>query len=245
MGIHELSQAVPETRAMSGAFRIARGVFAIGVLLLGLPLTYAATSSRGQENAPVGSLTSTGEVHVNGVAAPPDSTIFAGDALDTGESGSATFTVSGKGDLKISRQTQLAFSGSSQYAAELKAGTVVLDSSSGASGVTLLAGTYVVVPATAGQITSARIDGPSNGAFRVSCLSGTVALVGLQGGSGQVLQSGEAVNISSQGIAPASSSSNHQKRWILLGVAGGGAVAGIAAAAASHGGKQSVSPSTP
>lgn len=214
-------------------------------LLLALPLTCAGASAQGQQKAPIGSLTSTGDVHVNGISAPADSTVFVGDTVDTGENGSATFTISGRGDLKLSRQTQLIFSGGSQYAAELKAGTVVLDSSSGPSGVTLLAGNYVVVPAARDQMTSARIDGPTNGAFRVSCLSGTVALVALQGGSGQVLQAGEAVNISPQGVSPASFPSGHQKRWIILGVVGGGAVAGIAAAAASHGGKQSVSPSTP
>jgi len=245
MHIREFHRHASQTQAILRASFFPRSFRSISALLLALPLTCAAALAQGQQQkAPLGSLTSTGEVHVNGVPAPPDSTIFAGDMVDTGENGSATFTISGKGDLKISRQTQLAFSGSAQYAAELKAGTVVLDSSSGPSGVTLLAGNYVVVPAARDQITSAKIDGPANGAFRVSCLTGTVALVGLQGGSGQVLQSGEAINISSQGISPASSSSGHQKRWIILGLAGGGAAAGIAAAA-SHGSKQSVSPSTP
>lgn len=244
MAFREFDRRGSQAQAMSRALFGSRRLLPIGVLLLAFPFTCAGASAQGQQKAPIGSLTSTGDVHVNGVPAPVDSTIFAGDTVDTGDNGTATFTISGKGDLKISRQTQLVFSGSAQYAAELKAGTVVLDSSSGPSGMTLLAGSYVVVPAARDQVTSARIDGPASGAFRVSCLSGTVALVGLQGGSGQVLQSGEAVNVSSQGLSPASSPSGHQKRWIILGLAGGGAVAGIAAAAAGHG-KQSVSPSTP
>jgi len=243
MGIREFDWCASQARDGIKTSSVSRSLLPMSALLLVLPLTCAGAPTQGQQKAPTGSLTSTGEVHVNGVPAPADSTIFAGDLVDTGQNGSATFTISGKGDLKISRQSQLVFSNGSQYAAELKVGTVVLDSSSGPAGVTLLAGSYVVVPAAADQNASARIDGPNNGAFRISCLTGTVALVALQGGSGQVLQAGEAVNVSPQGVSTASASSSHQKRWILLGVAGGGAVAGIAAAA-SHG-KQSVSPSTP
>ena len=216
-------------------------------LVLAVPLTRAGASTQEQQKAPIGSLTSTGEVYVNKTQAPPESTIFAGDSLHTGE-GSATFTMSGRGDLKISRQTELVFSDGSQYAAELKSGTVILDSSNGPSGVTLLAGGYVVVPAVHDQVTSARIDGPNKGSFRVSSLNGTVAIVDMQGNSGRVLQSGESASISTQGVSATPTpavSSGHQKRWILLGVAGGGAVAGIAAAAAHGGGKQSVSPSSP
>lgn len=225
---------------------VLRGLLVLvgSVLLLALPCS--GSSKQEQQKAAVGSLTSTGEVFVNNTAAPADATIFPGDTLRTGD-GNATFTMSGRGDLKISRQTQLVFSDGSQYTAELKSGTVVIDSSNGPAGVTLFAGGYVVVPAVQGQITAAKVDGLTNGSFRVAALSGAVAILDMQGNSGRVLQSGESVSLSPQGISAstaAPASSGHQKRWILLGVVGGGAAAGIAAGVA-HGSKQTVSPSSP
>src|SRR4029077_17280292 len=101
-------------------------------------------------------------------------------------------------DLKVSRQTQLVFSDGSQYAAELKAGTIVLDSSSGPTGVTLLAGGFVVVPTVRDQVTSASIEA-TDGSFRISSLDGTVAVIPLEGTSGQILQPGQSVSISPRG----------------------------------------------
>lgn len=240
----EFGGRASQKRRQTKASLVCDGVLAAVALVLVLPLSCAGASTQEPQKAPIGSLTSTGEVYVNNTPAPGESTIFAGDTLRTGE-GSATFTMSGRGDLKISRQTQLVFSDGSRYSAELKSGTVILDSSNGPSGVTLLAGGYVIVPAVHDQTTSAKIEGPIKGSFRVSSLNGTVAIVDMQGNSGQVLQSGESVSVSPQGVSASSAAAGHQKRWILLGVAGGGAVAGIAAAAAHGGGKPSVSPSSP
>src|SRR5271163_4808093 len=83
------------------------------VLLLGLihllatQLIFFPTLSRAQvappekERDPLGSLTSVGEVFVNDSLGPAEVTIFSGDKVRTGESGSATFNMSGKGSLKI------------------------------------------------------------------------------------------------------------------------------------------------
>lgn len=229
---------------------VSRVLVALGALQLVLSLTprCADVSAQERQNVTLGSLSSTGEVYVNSFPAPAESTIFGGDILRTGETGAATFTMSGKGNLKISRQSQLVFSDGSQYAAELKAGIIVLDSTSGPTGVTLLAGGFVVVAAARDQVTSARIDGAPNGSFRISSLNGTVAVIPLQGNSGQILQSGQSVTISSRGALPASTPPQPKghMHWVLLGLAAAGAAAAAGTVAAGHGGAtQSISPSSP
>ena len=250
MDLCEFDQPTPQEKRLTQVSAVLLVRVALRALLLVLSLTasYARVPAQERQEEPLGSLTSTGEVYVNNSPAPAESTIFAGDTLRTGETGTATFTVSGKGDLKVSRQSQLVFSDGSQYAAELKAGTIVLDSSSGPTGVTLRAGGFVVVPAVRDQVTSARIDEATNGSFRISSLDGTVAVIPLEGTSGQILQVGQSVSISTRGelASPALAQPAGHTHWILLGLAGAGATTAAGAAAAGHaGGKQSVSPSSP
>src|SRR5207253_2031920 len=111
------------------------------------------------------------------------------------------------------------------------AGTIVLDSSSGPTGVTLRAGGFVVVPAVRDQVTSARIDEATNGSFRISSLDGTVAVIPLEGTSGQILQVGQSVSISPRGElpSPALAQPESHTHWILLGLAGAGASAAAGA----------------
>jgi len=250
MDLREFDKPTPQEKRRTNVLAILLGLVALGSLLLVLSLTasYSRVSAQERQKEPLGSLSSTGEVYVNNSPAPAESTIFAGDTLRTGETGTATFTVSGKGDLKVSRQSQLVFSDGAQYAAELNAGTIVLDSSSGPTGVTLRAGGFVVVPAVRDQVTSARIDQATNGSFRITSLDGTVAVIPLEGTSGQILQVGQSVSISTRGelASPALAQPAGHTHWILLGLAGAGATTAAGAAAAGHaGGKQSVSPSSP
>src|SRR6266403_1577185 len=98
------------------------------VLLLCSAPGYAHAVPQEQQKESLGSLSSIGEVYVNDSAAPVESTIFSGDRLRTGESGTATFTVSGKGTLKVLPRSEVVFPGNYQFAAELKNGTVVLSS---------------------------------------------------------------------------------------------------------------------
>jgi hypothetical protein len=246
----ECERPSPQKRRLTKDWAVLRALVALGALpvVICVTATCAGVSAQEKQNEPLGSLSSTGEVYVNGSPAPAESTIFAGDALRTGETGAATFTMSGKGDLKVSRQSQVVFSDGSQYAAELKRGTVVLDSSSGPGGVTLLAGGYVVVPAVREQVTSARIDGTTSASFQVLSLTGAVAIVALRGNSGQLLQLGQSVNLSPQGLlAPHTPSvAKSHTRWVLLGLAGAGAAAAAGTVAVGHGGAtQPVSPSAP
>src|SRR5437879_4662695 len=250
MDLREFDKPTPQEKRRTNVLAILLGLVALGSLLLVLSLTasYSRVSAQERQKEPLGSLSSTGEVYVNNSPAPAESTIFAGDTLRTGETGTATFTVSGKGDLKVSRQSQLVFSDGAQYAAELNAGTIVLDSSSGPTGVTLRAGGFVVVPAVRDQVTSARIDGATNGSFRISSLDGAVALILLDGTSGQILQVGQSVSVSPRGelASPAQVQPVSHTRWILFGLAVAGATAaGGAAAAGPGGGKQCVSPASP
>ena len=101
------------------------------VLLLCSTPGYAHAVPQEQQKESLGSLSSIGEVYVNDSAAPVESTIFSGDRLRTGESGTATFTVSGKGTLKVLPRSEVVFPGNYQFTAELKNGTVVLSSVSG------------------------------------------------------------------------------------------------------------------
>lgn len=209
-----------------------------------------------EKKQPLGSLTATGEVYLNDRPTPAETTIFAGDTLRTGETGTAVFTMSGNGALKIGSQTQVVISDDPKFAAELKSGTVVINSISGPSGMKLRAGSAVVVPAVRSRVTAAKIERQADGSFLVTCLDGVISAVPLQGTSGQLLEAGQSVSISPGGelvaqqevtVKPSASSPHgglSRTGWTILGVAGAGA--GIAAAALGHrGGKQSVSPSVP
>ena len=240
---------------------------AISGLALALPLpaflfaapARAAVSQEQTQSAkrqPLGSLTATGEVYVNDKAVPAESTIFVGDTVRTGESGTAVFTMTGSGTLKLGSRTQIVLSGEPEFPAELQTGTVVIDSLSGPSGIKLRVGNFIVVPAVRSRVTSAKVEGQTGGTFQVTCLDGDISTIPLQGGSGRLLEAGESVNISSQGELSAQKGSgissggtgHHgplqgRTGWTLLGLAGGGA--GAAALALGHGGTKPVSPSAP
>jgi hypothetical protein len=224
------------------------------VLLLLFPFpaqSYAQGASHAQQKESLGSLSSIGEVYVNDSPAPVESTIFAGDRLRTGETGTATFTMSGKGTLKITPQSQVLFAGSYLFTAELEAGTVVLSSISGPNGVTLRIGNFVIVSSIRQQSATSKTDRTMDGSFRVSCLDGSVGVLTLDGKAGQFLQAGQSLSISAKNeMSPFSSAAARQPAqalhsgWLYLGL--GGAAAAAAAATLGHGGgRQSVSPSTP
>lgn len=244
-------------------------ILATKPLLLPVLLLLIAGGAVAQET-PLGSLTSVGDVFINALPAPPDTTVFARDVIRVGDSGSSTFTLSGKGSIKLSPGSQVVLANDPRYLAELQAGTVVIDSFAGATNVTLRAGSFIVGPVVTSEKSASRVERMADGSFNVSCLDGSIGLIPLQGATGRVLQTNQSVAISSSGelgaiqeaspaappaTAPPTSPSptsqppavqNSHKGWIILGVVAGGAVAGIAAAAAGHGGNnQAVSPSTP
>jgi hypothetical protein len=92
----------------------------LAILLFLLPaLNCAQVVSQEKEREPLGSLTSVGEVYVNDSVAPAEITVFSGDRVRAGASGSATFNMSGKGSLKLSPRSQVLFAGKYEYTAEL------------------------------------------------------------------------------------------------------------------------------
>jgi len=226
----------------------------------------ASTSTRAQDpqRQPLGSLSTVGEVRVNDSQAPAESTIFSGDTVHTGQDGTATFTTSGKGSLKIFPGSLVGFPGNPQYVADLKSGMVVMSSLSGSTGISLRVGNHVVIGVTAGEQSTSKIEAALDGSFLISCLDGSVGVIPLEGPNGLFIQAGQFVRISPGGdlaavekpaaapvpastppVAPAggtTTASTSHLGWILLAV-GGGAGAAIAAAKAGGGGGSSpVSP---
>jgi hypothetical protein len=223
----------------------------------------AGAHSQDPQRQPLGSLTIVGEARINDAQPPAESTIFTGDVLRTAQKGTATFSTSGQGSLKIFPESLVGFPGNPQYVADLKSGMVVMSSLSGSTGINLRAGKYVVTGVTAGEQSTSKIEAALDGSFLISCLDGSVGVIPLDGANGLFIQAGQFVTISPAGelaavekpptpsTAPApaaptsqtSAKSNSHIGWILLAV-GGGAGAAIAAAKAGGGGGSSpVSPS--
>ena len=214
-----------------------------------------------KEKEPLGSLTSIGEVNVNDSPAPAEITIFSGDKVRTGESGAATFNMSGKGSLKISPRSEVVFSGKYEYTAELETGAVVMSSVSGPNGFTMRIGKHVVVPSTRERTASASIEKAPDGSFVVNCSDGAMGVLALQGSSGQFIQVGQSVSVSPNGefFAPAqpgagplkttfaarTNRSGHSFAGWTYAALGGAGAAGAALVLSHGGGKQSISPSSP
>jgi hypothetical protein len=169
---------------------LAAGLFCALPLMAGAP-----RAARKAQNQAVGSMTTVGPVTINGVPAPADLTIFPGDTLKTGDLGSAAFSMSGKGAFKILSNSEMVFPPDPRYSAELKAGSVVMNSFNGATDISLRVGNYVVTPVIEAQQSTSQVVRHGDGSFTVTCLEGSVGMIPLEGATGRVLQSGESVNI--------------------------------------------------
>src|ERR1700675_2887884 len=164
--------------------------------LCALPLMAGAPrAARKAQNQALGSMTTVGPVFINGVAAPAGFTIFPGATMKTGDMGSAAFSVSGKGAFKILSNSEMVFPPDPRYSAELKTGSVVMNSFNGATDISLRVGNYVVAPVIESQQSTSQVVRHADGSFTVTCLEGSVGLIPLEGATGRVLQSGESVNI--------------------------------------------------
>ena len=233
------------------------------VLHVWFGLVYGAAYPRQeqQQREALGSLTTAGEVFLNSAVTPAESTVFAGDVLRTSPSGTAMFTLAGNGSFRISPNSEIVFAGGPQYAAELKLGKVVMNSLNGTMGITLRAGSSVVVAVAEGEQSTSSIEAPSDGSFLISCLGGSVGVVPLQGGKGIFIREGQSVSVSPQGefsmsaqaelsaaapgsteTAPAARQKHSHARWILIGVGAAGAVAAAAILSASGSGASANSP---
>jgi hypothetical protein len=257
------------TTPFRGAKQKRSRVLSLGLIqLLVLPIFLFPSLGRAQvapsekERDPLGSLTSVGEVFVNDSPAPAEITIFSGDKVRTGESGSATFNMSGKGSLKISPRSEVVFSGKYEYTAEFEAGAVLMNSVSGPNGFTMRIGNDVVVPSFKERTASASIEKAPDGSFVVKCSDGAMGVLALQGSSGEFIQVGQSVGVAPTGALfavaqpgatpgkttfsaqPSNKPSHSLANWAYVGLGGAGA-AGAALALSHSGGKQSISPSSP
>ena len=170
-------------------------LLAVG-LLCALPLMAGTPrAARKAQNQALGSVTTVGPVYINGVPAPADLTVFPGDTLKTADMGSAAFSISGKGSFKILSNSELVFPPDPRYTAELKAGSVVMNSFNGATDISLRVGNYVVAPVIEAQQSTSQVVRHADGSFTVTCLEGSVGMIPLEGATGRVLQSGESINI--------------------------------------------------
>jgi len=167
------------------------------LLLSALPISsYGRGSQQEQSREPLGSLTSVGEVYLNDSSAPSESTIFPGDKVRTGETGTAAFAMSGKGTVKISPLSRVVFSGNYEFTAALEAGTIVLNTITGPKGLTLRIGNNVVVPYTRQKSATLQVTRAPDGSIHVACLDGTAGVLTLDGNVGQFLQAGQSTSIS-------------------------------------------------
>ncbi len=228
-------------------------VVAAGIWLLG---SRSAECAAGPQNLPreLGPTSTDGDVYINDTPVSLGKAVFTGDNLRTGPSGTATFSLNGKGSLKLSQNTAVFFVGDPQYLAELKSGKVEVSSVSLGTGPTLRAGNFVVVAVTEGEQSTSTVEALPDGGFFVRCMVGSVSVIPLQQTNALLLQAGQSANISPRGelsIAPARSRSSldgqddepaasrhsHKGRWILIGLA----VAGAAIAAGTLIGTSSAS----
>jgi len=206
-----------------------------------------------------------GEVFVNESRAPSELTIFSGDSVRTGETGTAMLTTETKGSYQIAANTQVAFSGDPRYLAELKSGAISVQSTSVGRAV-VRAGDFVVVPTVLNSQTVEKIERMADGSFLVTCSLGSIGIVTIQGAQGLFVEAGKSATISANnelaavgqpspsptpGPAPAPNQGPAQpvarsyRSWVYIGLVGGG-VAGVAVWAATRGSSPPVvSPAAP
>jgi hypothetical protein len=198
----------------------------------------------------LGSLRTTGDVFVNESKAPSEVTVYAGDVVRTGDTGTAILTTSGDNSFEIARQSTLDITGEARYLAELKSGSVAVKSTGGPAGAVLRAGNFVVVPTNRNERTMVNIVKMPDGSYLFTCTEGNTGIVPLQQGQGLFLQAGQSARVSVQGdlaaVETPPSGTQHagtrHNLWIYLGLGGAAVAGGVAAAIAT---RQPVSPVAP
>lgn len=250
------------SRAVAQRFRLLLVV--VLQCLLFAPLARGQAGSPGSQRQALGSLNTSGEVFVNDSRAPSELTIFAGDSLRTGASGTALLSTAAGSSYQVSPGSQVVFAGDPRYLADLKSGALAVKSASGPGRAVVRAGDFVIVPTILNSQTVYRIERAGDGSFLITCTIGNIGIVPMQGAPGLFLEAGQSATISAKNelipmqqpsqTASASpsqtqsqgagrSTARNYKPLIYLGLAGGGAAA--AAVALTHTSRPVVSPSAP
>ena len=201
-----------------------------------------------RSRSPMGSLAATGGVEVNGAAVPAQSIVYAGDSITTHDNGTATLTISNRGEFELAPVTQVVFSDDSRYAAQLNLGTLTFDTLPG-SNLGVRAGEYVVAVAPDSLAdTSATVRRTSDGAGLVSCAKGRVQVVALEGDTSLALGAGQSTSFAAETskisavlasdpiVAPAARVRSHRLRTVLIIAGAAAAATAIAVIASEHGG---------
>lgn len=220
-----------------------------------------------QRPNPIGPIEGTGEVFVNANALQGGATLFAGDTVRTGPGGNAGVIVPGRGTILLSGDSEVAFPAALRYFASVKKGSVGLRTQAGARNFQIEILNFVVVPSPEVDA-SAEIHRAPDGSAQVSCVSGSVGVIALEGDQSLFLQPGQVAVIMPDGSIrrgaptppepgpakqptpgkppPSAKSGGGRKVGLIVLVAGG---AGAAVALAGRKGKASggtpVSPSVP
>jgi hypothetical protein len=212
------------------------------------------------QRAALGALQVTGEVYVNNAPVEREGTVFAGDTVRTGATGAASITLAGRGRLILAASTEVVLAGASRYLASLEAGTVGLNALADAQSFQLRVGNFLVVPSPEAAAT-AEIERAADGSARITCMSGSVGVIALEGEEVVFLRAGQTGRISADGrfslstpAAPAQPTGQprppEEKKGrrtglIVLLVGAGGAAGAAAALAGKKDGSPTLSPSVP
>ncbi len=225
-----------------------------------LPICGISAQSAPQQT-PLGALRASGEVFVNGSPVAGDLSIFAGDILRTGANGAAGLSFAGRGVITVAAQSEVSLAPSARYFAQLQRGTVSVHWIEGAQPFQIEASQHIVAP-TAGSEAVAEIVRAADGSVRITCLSGSVGVLGLESAAALFLQPGQSAQISAGGVLtlavppaapppaptpqkPSPRKPTPSKVPIILIAAGGGAAAVAALALAKGKASQPTSPFVP
>lgn len=222
-----------------------------------LLVSTADLASQAPQQIPVGALSASGEVYVNGTRATGESTIFTGETLRTGADGIARVAVSGRGSLVLASQTQVSFvaEARSRYFAVLEHGDVGWRALEGAEHFQLRFRDFIIVPVGERQA-AAEIVLAADGSGNITCVAGSVGLIQLDGPQAIFIDAGEVAALSADGALLKSSSSegppskpaarkSRRGLYVLIGLAGAGGAGAAIALSAGRKSRSSVSPSTP
>ncbi len=206
----------------------------------------------------LGTVSSTGEVMLNGARVPQLATIYADDTIGTGADGNAVIKLQGKGDIQVYPETQIKLPNSPRYLAQLEHGQISFRPLGQVKGFQVRVGNFVIVPDPGSPETTANVERDAGGLTRVKAVQGSVGIIELEGPRTSFIRGGQEMSFTADGgivgggapsqpspVTPKSArTGDGHSTKILLGVGAAGA-AGAAVALAGGGSTPSVSPFTP
>jgi hypothetical protein len=231
----------------------------------------ASQGSRGKPQTPpvIGQIVQASGTTNDGVAALGGGTVLAGDTLATAQGGAALVRTPGGGQVEVSENTIVGFSGSpGQVVAKIAQGTIVVQ---GPNPEFLVVETAQcrIRPAEQASATLA-VSVSSGGNATITARTGSISVTGIASGQARTLAQGETFVCPNAPAPPAQGreesapapgeqagqappsqapAPKHSNTALLLLLLGGGAAAGIGAAVAAggHGGSSGgpASPSAP